>query len=283
MVIYKHYDQQQLNNQYNNRLHVPDYTTYFDRWEKLNIETRNSYPFIKDIPYGDNARERLDVFPSVGPNAKTLVYIHGGYWQMFDKTDFHFIANAFRLYGVTTVLINYPLAPAATMDDIVACCRKAILWLQKNLPELNVGSHEIYIAGHSAGAHLAAMIIEKEWAQNNAANFIKGVCLLSGVFNLLPVQLSNLNTVINMSKEMAQRNSAVHLTPFTACPVLIYVGADETKEFKAQSSELYNNWKKKNSSTSFLQLPGTNHFSIPETLLNKESPVHIAMRKMMGI
>ena len=79
MIIYKQYNQQQLNDQYNNRLHVPDYATYFERWEKLSHESDRIYTLIKDIEYGDLPRERLDIFPSAKTNSKTLVYIHGVY------------------------------------------------------------------------------------------------------------------------------------------------------------------------------------------------------------
>jgi arylformamidase len=283
MAIYKHYNQEQLNRQYNNRLHVPDFETYFQRWEKLSRETVEKYPVIRDISYGDLSRECLDVFPSATGNSKTFVFIHGGYWQKFDKTNFHFIAKAFHSYGITTVLINYPLAPYATMDEIVASSRKAILWLQQNLAELNGDPHQMYIAGHSAGGHLAAMLMEKEWAQNNTVDFIRGVCTLSGIFNLEPIQLSNLNAVINMTEGTALRNSAVQLIPLDSCPLLLCVGTDETKEFKSQSRELYNKWKNKNSYTRLLQIPGINHYSIAETLLHQGSSVHLAMCKLMGI
>ena len=282
MFIYKQYNEEQLNNQYNIRLHIPDFATYFERWKKLSSETRKKHPIIKDIFYGDNERECCDVFPSAKPNSKTLVFIHGGYWHLFDKTKFHFIAEAFHSYGVTTVLINYPLAPAVSMDEIVTSCRKAMLWLQQNLAELNGDPHQLYVAGHSAGAHLATMLIDEAWAQNNAVS-CKGVCGLSGIFNLVPIQLSNLNSTLNLTPEMALRNSPVQLRPTSSIPLLLCVGENETAEFRSQSRELYNKWKNKNSHISLLQLPGVNHFSIPEALLPGKSPLHHAMCKLMNI
>jgi arylformamidase len=181
------------------------------------------------------------------------------------------------------VFINYPLAPFATLDEIVACCRKAMLWLHQNIEKFNGDPNHLFVAGHSAGGHLASMLMEEEWVQQNKVHFIKGVCALSGVFNLVPIQLSNLNTVLNMSKAMALRNSTVELIPANTCPLLLFVGADETDEFKSQSEELYNNWKSKNTNITFSQLPGINHFSIPETLIDESSPVHLAMRKLMAL
>ena len=64
MIVYKHYDQQELNNQYNNRLHVPDYADYFERWERLSRQAETEFAIIKNISYGSSARELLDIFPA---------------------------------------------------------------------------------------------------------------------------------------------------------------------------------------------------------------------------
>jgi arylformamidase len=137
--------------------------------------------------------------------------------------------------------------------------------------------------GNSAGAHLAAMLIEKNWMERNAAGFIKGVCLLSGIFNLLPVQLLQLNSVLNISSEIAARNSPVELIPAEDCKLLVCVGEDETAEFKSQSRQLFDNWKDKNTAIQFLELPGINHYSSLETLLDKASILHKAVCKMTNI
>lgn len=280
MIIYKQYNQEQLDNQYNNRLHVPDFATYLERWDKLSEAARAEHAYIKDLQYGDHPRECLDIFCSNKPAAKVLVFIHGGYWQLFDKTKFHFIAEAFLQYNITTVLINYPLAPAATMDEIVASCSKAMLWLQQNLAAYNVTTNDVYIAGHSAGAHLAAMMICKE--ANQLQNFIKGICLLSGLFNLIPIQLSNKNEVLQMDRKMAIKNSPIELLPAQICPLLIAVGAAETQEFKDQSREFYKHCKNQ-TSVELLELPDLNHFSVLDALVDETALLHKAMVKMTGL
>ena len=61
MFVYKRFDQETLDNQYNNRLHVPEYADYLNRWELLSRETEQKLPVIKDIAYGTLKRERLDI------------------------------------------------------------------------------------------------------------------------------------------------------------------------------------------------------------------------------
>lgn len=279
MIIYKQYSQEELDNQYNNRLHVPDFATYLERWDTWSEAARQKHSYVKDLPYGDHPRECLDIFPSDKRDSKVLVFIHGGYWQLFDKAKFHFVAAAFLPHHVTMVVINYPLHPAAAMDEIVASSRKAILWLQQHLAAYNADPRQVHIAGHSAGAHLAAMLISKESAVK-IESFIKGMCLLSGLYNLIPVQLSYVNAGLGMDKETAVRNSPVNLPAVQTCPLLVAAGEAETAEFKEQSRELYNHWKTK-TPVQLVELPGLNHFSILDALVDENTSLYKRMITMI--
>jgi len=284
MLIYKQYDQAALDRQYNNRLQVPDYLFYLQRWESLSRQTEKKYTSIKDISYGELPGELLDIYPSSLPQSKTLIYIHGGYWQRLDKSDFQFIAEAFRSDNFTTVILTYPLAPAVCFFEIFLSCRKAIQWLHQNISHYYGDSDQMYVAGHSAGGHLAAMLLATDWSYfNHPAEIIKGYCAISGLFNLIPIQLSDINEVLKMDKEMALRNSPVQLKLLTQAPLLIAVGTDESDEFKDQSRELYAGWKEKNISLQLLEIPGLNHYSILETIIEPNAPLHQAMRRLMEI
>lgn len=278
MHVYKHYNQQQLDAQYNNRLYVPDYADYFERWEKLSRQTEKEHVIFKDISYGSHALECLDIFPAANPNAKTLVFIHGGYWHLLDKRLFHFLAATFVKRNVTTVLINYPLAPSVAMDAIVSSCSNAMLWLQNNLINYGGDPTQVYIAGHSAGAHLAAMLLV-----NNNTAFIKGVVLLSGLYQLTPVMLSNINAVLQMDVATAERNSPACLQPVHQCTLLLAVGSNETDEFKDQTQEMYDNWKNKHTSIQLLNVPGKNHFSILDAITENGTALQTAIFCLMNI
>ncbi|MEO5682796.1 MAG: alpha/beta hydrolase fold domain-containing protein [Chitinophagaceae bacterium] len=283
MLVYKGYDQAALDKQYNNRLHVPDYATYLERWEMLSRQTEKEFPVVKDIPYAALPREQLDIYPSLLPSSKTLIFIHGGYWHKFDKSSFQFIGNAFRNYHITTVLINYPLAPVVSIDQISASCRRAISWLHQNISAYNGDPGQLYMAGHSAGGHLCAMLLATDWSHFNLKrDTIKGACVISGLFNLIPIRLSDINQVLKLDTETALRNSPVHLLPINQCPLSIVVGSNETNEFLDQSNELYTCWKE-SISAEIIQTEGLNHYSIVETILDPQSCLHQAMRRLMKI
>jgi arylformamidase len=278
MNVYKQYNQQQLNDQYNTRSRVPNYADYFGRWERISRETAEHHTILKDIPYGDIEKERLDIFPSKIHHSKTLVFIHGGYWHLLDKDIFHFLAGHFLKYNVTTVLVNYPLAPLSSINEIVASCRKALRWLHDNIISFNGDPKELYVLGHSAGGHLASMLLVEQ-----EAKFIRGVISLGGLFRLVPVMLSYLNESIGMDRENAIKNSPVFLNPVHDCPLLLITGTEESDEFKAQSEELYQSWKSKNSNIEILQVPQKNHYSILDSVVEKDSTLWAALIRLMDI
>jgi arylformamidase len=282
-MIYKQYDQSSLNRQYNNRLQVPDFATYLARWEAASRFTEQSHTVHKDIPYDNGEREQLDIYPSSQPNSKTLIFIHGGYWQRFDKSLFHFIAPAFLENNVTVVILNYPLGPVANMDQITASCRNAVSWIYNNISNYNGDPSQLYLVGHSAGGHLAAMMLATNWSEYDLGlpvDIFKGVCAISGLFNLVPIQLSEVNDALKMDTAMAERNSPIDLKPVVKCPFIVVVGANETSEFNDQSITFYARWCDQ-IPLQLLQLLGFNHFSVIETLGEPGSTLQQAVHDLL--
>lgn len=285
MMIYKSYDQEALDSQYNNRAKVPDFEQIVQGWERDSEALRQRTRFHANIPYGAHLREILDIFPASQPGAPVQVFIHGGYWRSLEKGLFHFIAGSFLDHNITYVAINYPLAPQATMDEIVASCRQAIIWLYRNIARYNGDPHKIYISGHSAGGHLVASLMATEWrdlAADLPADPIKGGCAISGLFNLIPIQLCYVNDEVRLDEAMARRNSPVFLPPTSKSSLIVAVGGEESEEYLAQSQELAAAWSQAGLPVTPLVVPGANHFSILDSLVNSQALLHQMILEQMG-
>jgi acetyl esterase/lipase len=112
---------------------------------------------IPDLEYGTAARQRLDLY--LRPDARgTVMYVHGGYWDSGDKTDYPFMADAILGMGFNAAIINYRLAPTATFPAFVTDAALAVRWLSEHLERFGVSAEPLFVLGHSAGAHITALM-----------------------------------------------------------------------------------------------------------------------------
>ncbi len=283
MPVYKNYSQEELDRQYNNRVNAPGFEYHLQQWESVSRGAGNKYPLHKDIPYGELAEEKLDIFPSQKPGSKTLVFIHGGYWHKHTRADFYLLAEAFHAYDITIVLVGYPLMPAFSMDRLVQSCRSAVSWVQQHIHGYNGDSQQVYIAGHSAGGHLTAMTAVADPLLSSQHLTIKGICVISGLYDLLPIQLCYVNAILQMDRTTALRNSPVSLQPSPGCRIVLAVGGNETDEYLAQSRALFEKWSSPLNPSVLLEIPGHDHYSVLTSILDTSSVLHLAIRKLMQL
>ena len=146
-----------------------------------------------------------------------------------DKSDYSFIADVFHPAGVTTVLVNYDLCPAVTLDTIVAQTNRAIAWTFRNIAGYGGDPRQLYVSGNSAGGHLTAMALAHDWpaAEGLPADIIKGAVPITGVFDCEPVPDITVNELVRLDRETARRLSPLRNPPRHALPLLIAVGGAE--------------------------------------------------------
>ena len=275
----EYYDQQ-----YNNRAAVPEHPQIIARWLSESEKVRTARRCERDLEYGPSFLEKLDLFFPDGTSKALLVFIHGGYWRSMDKNDFSFLAPAFGKQGVTVAMINYGLAPQLRIDDIVRQCRVAIAWLAQNAKRYGADASKLYIVGHSAGAHLAAMMAATHWPSVSTTlpiGLIKGAICISGIYDLEPIRNTSINQDVRLDAAAAKRLSPAFLHPSVSLPIALAVGGDESDEFKRQNKLFMDSGFHREMRN--IALPGTNHFTVVEELAKADSPLHRAVLTMMGV
>jgi len=285
MHVYKHYTQTDLDKQYNARASVTDFGGIVEDWNRRSKELRRYAHMVKDVRYGAGERELLDIFPTSRPDSPLLVFFHGGYWQALDKRVFHFVVRELIERGIAAAVANYPLAPAVSMDEIVQSCRKAMVWLYRCGTDYGCSSEEIFVCGHSAGGHIAAMLMATSWsliADGLPVDLVKGGCALSGLFDLHPIRLSYLNDTLGMNEVTARRNSPVHLAPACNRQMVVSVGAAESDEFHFQSKDFVSAWSDKGVPVNLMIVEKAGHFSMLDHLTDSGSPLFQAILQLIG-
>ncbi|XP_035168503.1 kynurenine formamidase isoform X2 [Oxyura jamaicensis] len=221
------------------------------------------------VPYGEADGERLDLYFPAEPSETfpAFVYIHGGYWQCLSKDASGFAAPALVSRGVAVVAVGYDIAPKGHMDAMVLQVRRSLAFLAKQYSRIR----GIYLCGHSAGAHLAAMVLCTDWTEFGVVPDIRGAVLVSGVYDLEPILHTYVNDALNMSWEVAQRNSPMlcvtqAVPAAAACEVLVAVAQHDSPEFRRQSQEYSQALRSAGWSVSLLDLASMDHFDIIEKL-----------------
>jgi arylformamidase len=273
-----------LDAQYNLRAAVPEHLTYFARYERESAALRAHWPGRLDLAYGPTPRQAVDLFLPRTRAAPLLVFIHGGYWQSRDRKDFSFVAAPWLERGVAVALIGYDLAPAVRMDVIVEQVRAGLAWLHRHASSHGCDPSRLFVAGHSAGGHLAAMALATDWRRRGLPeDLIKGVCAISGVFDLEPIRLCYLNEVVGLDENEARRNSPIHLPLHGRCPVTIAVGELETRAFHEQSRSYAAKLEREGRPCELLVQPGVDHFGIVMSMADGDAPIVRAIARQMAL
>jgi arylformamidase len=258
MTTYRGMDRRQLDAAYNNRAAVADAAEIIADWDARSARVRRERTAHLDLAYGESPRERIDLFPAAHPNAPTLVFIHGGYWQMNAKENFAFVAEGPLARGLNVALVGYTLAPEARLDRIVAEVRRGVLWLAEHLGEYGADPARIYLSGWSAGGHLTAMTMP--------LREVKGGIAISGIYDIEPIRLNYLNDRLGLDEETALRNSPLFDIPAMAGPLVIAYGTAELPELRRQSVDYAQVWAERGLPGQLLPVDGAHHFAVLDTL-----------------
>ena len=286
-VIYRGYDREALDAQYFLRPQVDDFEAFVTLYQQLSTEAREEFSCALDIAYGEQPGEKLDVFmPDGASGAPVHFFIHGGYWQSMDKSDFDYVAKGLVPRGAVTVVVNYTLAPEVHIDEIVRQNRAALAWTWKNIAQYGGDPDNIHVSGHSAGGHLTAMMGATDWPgfdNDLPGNLVKSGLPISGVFELEPVLKSYLNEVLDLDEAEAERNSPALLTSPQPMPYVLTLGGDETVEFHRQTNDYAQTLRDQGSDVEVIIPDGLNHFTIVEEYRDPNSNLSNIACRLMGL
>lgn len=238
-----------------------DMREVFARWNADGARYRVGQGGL-DIAYGPMRDATFDFYPSARRDAPLWVFLHGGYWQACSKDQHGQFAQGMLRHGFAVANLDYSLAPQTPLADIVLQIRHALQFVVAQARALGFDANRIHLAGHSAGAHLAAMA-----ASDPHGPRVASALLLSGVFDLEPLLHLPMGAMLGLDAQNARPLSPLFRAPPDA-RIGVALGALETDEFKRQSAEMAARW----GALTPLEVPGRHHFSLLEDL-RVESPL----------
>lgn len=190
--------------------------------ESTNIEV------TRDIPYDAGPRAKLDVYrPSNTKSAPLVVFYYGGGWESGEKASYAFVAAAFAAQGIVTVVPDYRVYPEVRFPDFLTDAARAARWAKDHAAEFGADPNRIVLAGHSAGAHIAAMLtLDTQWL--NAVGLdprrdLAGLLGIAGPYDFLPLESDILKIIFGPPEQLA-RTQPINFVAGGEPPALLITG-----------------------------------------------------------
>ncbi|MDX1380004.1 MAG: alpha/beta hydrolase [Xanthomonadales bacterium] len=184
---------------------------------------------LTGIAYGEETRQRLDVYlpePATA-DAPTVVFFYGGGWRNGDRGKYAFVASSLTALGYVVVIPDYRVYPEVRFPAFVEDAAAAVAWAAEHAHNHGSSPDQVFLAGHSAGAHLAALLaLDPSYldAHGIDADALPGWIGLSGPYDFLPLS-GYLADVF--PKDTRPASQPVNFAHSGAPPALLIHGADD--------------------------------------------------------
>jgi arylformamidase len=271
-LVWLDMDQAELDAAYDQSVYAPNITQILSRYASNSDLTRSRIGNPKRFTYGASQIEGLDVYLCNRPKAPINIFIHGGAWRSGMAKNFGFKAETFVNAGAHFVVLDFinVLESGGDLMPMIDQIRRAIVWVYKNASNWNGDPNQIYISGHSSGAHLAGVALTTHWQKDYGLpmNIIKGGLLCGGMYDLKPVRLSARSSYVKFTDNIEHALSSQRHLEFLNTPIIVAHGSLETPEFQRQSREFAKAVKDIGKEVDFVVGKNYNHFEMPETIAN---------------
>lgn len=222
----------------------------------------SGYRPIVDQAYGAELRQKLDIYiPANAPkNADVVVFFYGGRWQTGEKNDYRFVAAGLSKNGFITVIPDYRLYPQVDWRDFIADAAAAYRWVETHIAEQGGNPRRIFLMGHSAGAHMAAMVALDETVRAQAGSRVRpcGLIGLAGAYDFLPFEDADVKQVFSSAKQPMETQPVFYVDG--ADPKLLLLTGDADKSVNPRNTyRLAEALLKRGGNARAITYPGVSH------------------------
>jgi len=202
---------------------------------------RSGYTLQRNIAYGGGERQVLDIYVPDGLTtpAPVLLFFHGGSWQFGDKNQYRALGQAFASKGIVTVVANYTLFPLHGFPRFIEDGAQAFKYVRDHAREWSGDPERIFLCGHSAGAHIVAMLgangdyLRAAGVEPSAP---RGIIGIAGPYDFLPIKDPVLIELFGGAN--VPETQPIHFVDGKRAPMLLAHGRDDTTVGAGNSKRL---------------------------------------------
>lgn len=226
------------------------------------------------VSYMPGERGGLDVYsPKDAKNAPVVVFFYGGSWQMGRRNMYRFVGHALASRGVVAVIPDYRVYPEVRFPDFLKDGARSVRWARDNAASYGGDPDRIFVMGHSAGAHIAAMLaLDPQWLAGeelDPAKDIAGLVGISGPYDFLPLQSENLVAVFQGNNR--PETQPINFATASAPPAFLATGDEDDVVLPRNSINLAARFRELKVPVEQPVYSGRGHFG---TIMSLIGPLH---------
>lgn len=197
---------------------------------------------VPDLPYGTADRQRLDFYRprDVTDDAPLVVFFYGGGWKNGTKEEYEFVASSLTRAGFVVAIPDYRVFPDIRFPTFVEDGAAAVVWAEQNAARFGADGRKLYLMGHSAGAHIAALLaLDKRYLAKagSSAENIAGLIGLSGPYDFLPIGAGSYLLDV-FPEETRDDSQPINFVAASSPPALLIHGGDDRVVQEGNSERL---------------------------------------------
>jgi acetyl esterase/lipase len=245
---------------------------------------------VKNLPYRDGkqadpVQHRLDLYYPRGVKGyPVLFFIHGGAWRSGDKDEYDDLGQLFAGEGIGTVIINYRLSPKVQHPSHIEDVASAFAWTRANIEKYDGRKDRIFVCGHSAGGHLAALLATDEKylkKEGQSLKDIQGVIAISGVHHIVPI-IPLYRSVFGNNREDCKEASPLNHVARNDPPFLLLYAEHDLPTLGRMAEEMNLELKKNKCDAECQLMARRNHITIITSLMQEGDESHQAIRDFIA-
>jgi acetyl esterase/lipase len=226
------------------------------------------------VSYMPGERGMLDVYsPKDAKNAPVAVFFYGGSWQMGRRNLYRFVGHALAKRGIVTIIPDYRVYPQIRFPDFLKDGAMAVRWARDNAASFGGDADRIFVMGHSAGGHIAAMLaLDPQWLAGEGldpAKDVAGLVGLSGPYDFLPLQSESLVAVFQGNNR--PETQPINFVTASAPPAFLATGDEDEIVLPRNAAHLSARLREVNVPVEYEVYPGRGHFG---TIMAMIGPLH---------
>ena len=229
----------------------------------------NGYELVSAVRYGANARQKLDIYLPKSANQSTtlkkvIIFYYGGNWDSGERADYKFAAEALVSHGYIVVIPDYRVYPEVLFPGFMADPVSAAKWVKANIKKYNGDANKVFLAGHSAGAHIAVMMaINPEYlaVASLKPNDFVGVIGMAGPYDFLPLTSERLKVIFG-AEAQRWKSQPINFVDGKNPPLFLAIGTKDNTVWPRNSINLTKKIKENNGLVEMHEFAGYGHIDM---------------------